>query len=292
MRAVFGLVLVVGMGLAGFAVYMVNEHMSAQRNANAQLLAQQAEIVPTVQVYAVNREIAYGEQLTMEDIVTIRYAEPFLPDGTFATEEELFPEGPEVYRIVTRKMEPNEPILAAKVTAPGEVNGISGLLETGKRAFTINVDQSTGVSGFLQPGHRVDIYWTGSVESFGGPESAFGDITQLIKSGVELIAVNQSADANRAEATSIRTVTVQVSPAEVADLATLQNSGRLSLSLVGQGDTDEIGQTAIKTDIGTILNIERPKEEIQEAAPEVAAVCTVRKRSGTEIEIIEIPCPK
>ena len=189
-------------------------------------------------------------------------------------------------------MEPNEPILAAKVTAPGEVNGISGLLETGKRAFTINVDQSTGVSGFLQPGHRVDIYWTGSVESFGGPESAFGDITQLIKSGVELIAVNQSADANRAEATSIRTVTVQVSPAEVADLATLQNSGRLSLSLVGQGDTDEIGQTAIKTDIGTILNIERPKEEIQEAAPEVAAVCTVRKRSGTEIEIIEIPCPK
>ncbi len=289
MRSLFGLVLVVGMGLAGFAVYMVNGHMSEQRNLNAQLVAQQSENVPTVEVYAVNREIAYGESLTMEDVVAIRYAEPFLPDGTFATEEELFPEGPEVVRIVTRKMEPNEPILAAKVTAPGEVNGISGLLETGKRAFTIEVDQSSGVSGFLQPGHRVDIYWTGSIEGFGGPDARRGDVTQLIKSGVALIAVNQSADVNRSE-TSIRTVTVQVSPAEVADLATLQNSGRLSLSLVGQGDDVAIAETSIKSDIGTILNIERPAEAVIEAAPEVARVCTIRQRSGTEIQQIQIPC--
>ena len=30
MRAVFGLVLLVGMGLAGFAVYMVNQYMATQ----------------------------------------------------------------------------------------------------------------------------------------------------------------------------------------------------------------------------------------------------------------------
>lgn len=287
MRALFVLVLVVGMGLAGFAVYMVNNHLSAQKQANAELMAQQALNVPTVEVYAVNREISYGEPLTIEDVVKIRYAQEFLPEGAFATEEELFPEGPEVLRIVTRKMEPNEAVLAAKVTAPGEVNGISGLLEPGGRAFTIDVDQSTGVSGFLQPGHRVDVYWTGQVDDFATAGSR--DITKLIKTGVELIAVNQSADANRADATAIRTVTVQVSPGDVADLATLQNTGKLSLSLVGQGDTLEVAQD-IETDINTILGIQAPVEIAQEAPPEAPRICTIRQRSGTEIQEIPIPC--
>ncbi|SHG87147.1 pilus assembly protein CpaB [Cognatiyoonia sediminum] len=287
MRALFVLVLVVGMGLAGFAVYMVNNHLTAQKQANAALMAQQQLNIPTVEVYAVNREIAYGEPLTMEDVVKIHYAKDFLPEGSFASEEELFPEGTDVVRIVTRKMEPNEPVLAAKVTAPGEVNGISGILAPGLRAFTINVDQSTGVSGFLQPGNRVDVYWTGSVDSLG--RNASREITKLIKTGVELIAVNQSADASSAENLSIRTVTVQVSPGDVADLATLQSTGTLSLSLVGQGDTIEVTDV-IETDMNKILGIEAPVEVAQEAPVEAPRVCTIRQRSGTEIKEIPIPC--
>ena len=287
MRALFVLVLIVGMGLAGFAVYMVNNHLAAQKQANAQLMAQQQLNVPTVEVYAVNREIAYGEPLTMEDVVKIRHAKAYLPEGSFATEEELFPEGPEVVRIVTRKMEPNEPVLAAKVTAPGEVNGISGILAPGRRAFTIDVDQSTGVSGFLQPGNRVDVYWTGQIDSLSANGSR--EITKLIKTGVELIAVNQSADASIAETTAIRTVTVQVSPGDVADLATLQSTGTLSLSLVGQGDTLEVTDT-IETDINKILGIEAPVEVAQDAPVEAPQVCTIRQRSGTEIKEIPIPC--
>ena len=105
MRALFVLVLVVGMGLAGFAVYMVNNPLTAQKQANAALMAQQQLNIPTVEVYAVNREIAYGEPLTMEDVVKIHYAKDFLPEGSFATEEELFPEGTDVVSIVNRKME-------------------------------------------------------------------------------------------------------------------------------------------------------------------------------------------
>jgi len=287
MRAIFLLVLVVGMGLAGFAVYMVNNHMAAQRQANAQLIAQQAENVPTIPVYAVNREISYGEPLTMEDVHVIRYAQPYLPEGSFATEEELFPEGPEVVRIVTRKMEMNEPVLAAKVTEAGEVNGISGLLEPGRRAFTIEVNSSSGVSGFLQPGHRVDVYWSGSIDSSYDGESR--SITRLVKTGVELIAVNQSADVNRAEVTAIRTVTLQVSPSDIADLATLQNTGKLSLSLVGQGDTVDVA-AGLESDLNSILGIQAPAPVAVEAPQVAERVCTIRQRSGTEITEIAIPC--
>ena len=104
MRAVFGLVLIVGMGLAGFAIYMVQGYFQEQ---NANLALQRAalnEAVPTVDVYAVNRIMEHGEQITAEDIVMIKYAEPFLPEGVFRTEEELFSDGPEELRVVTRQM--------------------------------------------------------------------------------------------------------------------------------------------------------------------------------------------
>ena len=137
MRAVFGLVIIIGMGLAGFSIYMVQGYFQQQ---TADLRLQRAALeqaVPTVDVFAVNRVMAHGEQITAEDIVMIKYAEPFLPEGVFRTEEELFSDGPEELRVVTRQMEPNEPILAAKVTEPGEVAGISALLARGTRAFTI-----------------------------------------------------------------------------------------------------------------------------------------------------------
>ena len=50
-----------------------------------------------------------------------------------------------------------------KVTDPGEEAGVTSQLEPGMRAFALRVDVASGVSGFLRPGDRVDIYWTGSV---------------------------------------------------------------------------------------------------------------------------------
>ena len=72
MRAVFGLVLVVGLGLAGFAVYMVQGYFQQQNAALARERAVAAQQVPTVEVYAVNRVVQYGEQIKPEDVVLIR----------------------------------------------------------------------------------------------------------------------------------------------------------------------------------------------------------------------------
>lgn len=286
MRAIFGLVLVVGMGLAGFAVYMVNDHLSAQEALVAQTKARAAAIVPTVDVYAVNRPVAYGEELTIEDVVMIKHTEAFLPEGAFMTEEDLFPDGPEVPRVALRPMEINEPILAVKVTDPGRGAGITSLLEPGMRAFTIEVDVASGVSGFLRPGDRVDVYWTGSLQSYEGFQGG-REITRLIESSVELIAVDQSADASSTSSQIARTVTVQVSPQDVADLAQAQSTGKLSLSLVGSGD--ETVATAIEVDQSSLLGIVAPV--VAEIVPEVEAeICTTRERRGAQVIVTPIPC--
>ena len=283
MRAVFGLVLIVGMGLAGFAIYMVQGYFQEQNNNLNLQRAALAQAVPTVDVYAVNRVMEHGEQITAEDIVVIKYAEPFLPEGAFRTEEELFPDGPEELRVVTRQMEPNEIIMAVKVTEPGEVAGISALLARGMRAFTIKVDVSSGVSGFLNPGDRVDVYWTGRVQGIGNGNNS--EVTKLIEEGVQLVAVDQTSESGRTGATIARTVTVQVSPNQVAALAQAQATGNLSLSLVGRSDDTISG--AIEVDQASLLGI------VQQAPAPAAAVereCSIRTRRGAEVIDISIPC--
>ena len=47
---------------------------------------------------------------------------------------------------------------------PGQDAGVSSRLSKGMRAFAIRVDVATGVSGFLRPGDRVDVYWSGTIQ--------------------------------------------------------------------------------------------------------------------------------
>ncbi|MBB5722476.1 pilus assembly protein CpaB [Loktanella ponticola] len=287
MRSVFGLVLIIGMGLAGFAVYMVNGYVSQTQNERDLLLQRATAATPTVAVYAVNRPMKYGETLTADDVQLIQYAEPHLPEGVFRTEEALFPEGDEELRVVTRPMEINEPVLAVKVTSPGEIAGITSLLSPGMRAFAISVDVQSGVSGFLRPGDRVDVYWSGNMRTAGGNNE---NITQLILTSVELIAIDQTADNNRSDAAIARTVTVQVTPAHVAALTQASATGKLSLSLVGAGDTETLA--AIAMDQRTLLGVEEAPEVVVEAPAVVEAPkqCFIKQRSGAQVVEVEIPC--
>lgn len=298
MNSVFGLVLVAGVGLAGTAVYMVQGHFET---TNARLAATQAAVAaatPTVEVWAVNRQVVYGERLTRDDVAAVQYAQPFLPEGAFLTQAPaeppaegeppwapLFPEGVEEVRVVLRQMEPNEPVLAVKVTEPGEDAGLTSRLSEGMRAFAISVDVSSGVSGFLRPGDRADVYWSGSVAEGGADR----EVTQLIEAGLRIVAIDQTADDNLAGATVAGTVTVEVSPQQVANLAQAQATGSLSLSLVGQGDATLA--SAIEVDQRSLLGLEDAPLEVAEAAAAAPVVCTVRTRRGADVVETPVPCP-
>jgi len=287
MRAVFGLVLILGLGLAGFAVYMAQGFFNDQKTALELERAAAALVVPTVAVYAVNRSIEYGEQLTEEDVELIKYAEPYLPEGVFTTFEDLFPEGTSELRVVLQPMTPNEPILLHKVTAPGDDAGITSVLTRGMRAFAISVDVTSGVSGFLRPGDRIDIYWSGRIANTLQGLGNTGEVTKLIEQSVKIVAVDQTADGSRNEARIARTVTVEVTPLQVASLAQAQSTGRLSLSLVGAEDDTLV--ESIEVDQRTLLGIQ--EEQAVVAAPEIVEqVCTIRTRRGAEVVEIPIPC--
>lgn len=282
MRMVFGLVLLVGVALAGGAVYMAKNYIDRYEAALAAERAEQPEQIPLTEVYVAKTRLEYGDTLRREDVQAIRWPEEWVPEGAFLAEaDDLFSE--EGRRLVLRTMETHEPILAPKVTGPGEQGGLTMRIARGMRAFAIKVDVASGVSGFLRPGDRVDVYWTGRVDA---PDANRGEITKLIQTGIELVAVDQQADSSDLSGTTIaRTVTVAATPQQVAALAQAQSTGRLSLSLVGAND-DTVSQ-AVQVDQMGLLGIAPPPEP--EAVPEKED-CTIRTRRGSEVVNIEIPC--
>ncbi|WP_281966693.1 Flp pilus assembly protein CpaB [Roseovarius nanhaiticus] len=287
MRLIFGLVLILGVALAGFAVYMAKSYIQNYQTALEQERKSRPDPIKTVDIYVATRTLEYGERILMKDVKSVAFPQASLPEGTFSAEEDLFPKGDEEPRTALRAMEKGEAILAVKVTAPGQDAGISSKLGRGMRAFAIKVDSTSGVSGFLRPGDRVDVYWTGNIgrgnmRTEGDSE---GDVTKLIETGVQLIAVDQSANSDMAEASIARTVTVVVRPEQVAALAQAQATGRLTLSLVGT--QDDIVAERIEVDQRQLLGLSAAPVEIE--APR-AEICTVRTRRGAEVIETPIPC--
>ena len=283
MRAVFGLVLVLGVALAGGAVMMARNYIADYQQALAHERANKDQAVPTTAVYVATRPLRYGERLTKDSVRQVRWPQNAIPEGTFTKLEDVVPDGADKARVVLRAMEKDEAILAVKVTKPGEAAGLTSQLERGMRAFAIRVDVASGVSGFLRPGDRVDVYWTGSIRD--AVEGARGDVTRLIETGVQLIAVDQTASEDVNGATIARTVTVSVRPEQVAALAQAQTSGRLSLALVGV--EDDTVSDPIEVDQRALLGLQDEEIATPLQKPEV---CTIRTRRGSEVVDIQIPC--
>lgn len=279
MRGVFGLVLLVGMGLAGFAVYMVNQQIAQKDSALARAERQRDNAVQTVDVYSPNRAFTYGEVLTAEDVVLIKYARDTLPEGVIRTEEGLFPPAyPAKSRVVILPIRPNEPLMENKLAPPGSSRGLTALVAPGMRAFPIQ-GGVTGGFGTLRPNDRIDLYWTGRLSN--GRE-----VTNLLKSSLQIIAVPDS----EGERTGIRNVIVEVTPQEVAILTQAQASGSLTISLIGSGDiVESSGEITADTFAVTgevVREVEAPVVQEEEE------ICYRYERRGTErVPVEEVECP-
>lgn len=276
MRIVFFLILLMGLGIAGFAGMMVLNQFTAYRNLVAQLQKEVGEKVELKEVAIAADDLGYGKQLTKEDIVMVKFPVNGMPENAFTSLEDLFgtEEADKPLRTILRALDKGEVISELKVTGFGQDAGVASRLERGMRAFTLKVDVASGVSGFLRPGDGVDVYWTGRA----GNET----VSRLILDGANLIAIDQIAEKDRNRPVVARTVTVAVSPQVVASLAQAQATGKLQLSLRGIGDETTSG--TIEVNQNDLLGREEI-EEVQEKR------CTIKSRKGSEIVEIPIPCP-
>ncbi|MCK5204809.1 MAG: Flp pilus assembly protein CpaB, partial [Desulfobacterales bacterium] len=120
-----------------------------QRGPKETVRVEKTEAVP-IAVAAAN--LPWGTKLKPEMIKMAPYLKQSLPAGYFSSTSDLKD------RVIVLPLKLNESITEAKL-APTSVKtgGVSAILKPGMRAIAVKGDKVIGISGFINPGNRVDV---------------------------------------------------------------------------------------------------------------------------------------
>jgi pilus assembly protein CpaB len=177
----------------------------------------------TVSILVANDTLAFGAPIGAKDVREIAWPAQSSPEGGFKSFAELTKDG---RRITLSPFVRDEPIIASKVSAPDQRASLSALIEKGKRAVTVAVDDVRGVAGFIFPGDFVDVALT-RTDNSNGPQN----FSEVILQHVKVLAIDQMAGQRQEHPTVAKAVTVEVDPEQALRILLAANVGKLSLIL-------------------------------------------------------------
>ncbi|MER8395527.1 Flp pilus assembly protein CpaB [Mesorhizobium sp. M1340] len=271
------LVMIILAGVFGvLAVVLINIWLASQRNAMAEANGVQRD---TVVVAAVG--LKFGDTLTADKLREIAWPAGAVPSGAFKTTKELM--AGEGSKQALQAIGANEPVLATKITGPGQRATLSAVLGEGMKAVSIRVNDVLGVAGFVFPGDRVDVLLTRTVRSEEGPDKSFVDV--LLQS-MKVLAVDQVADETKDSPTVVKAVTLEVSTKDAQKLTLAAGAGQLSLALrqaaASEGETTERVTLSDLTG-DTPADVAARQAELAKQAAAAAAAAAERKRADDRI---------
>ena len=121
-----------------------------------------------------------------------------------------------------------EPITDGRIVKPGERGFLAAALPPGMRAMSLSINATSGISGFVFPGDRVDIILTHRVRRPGAKKRR---VSETIMENVRIIAVDQVTGDKKKKAKVRRTATLELTPKQVEFLTVAKQVGKLSFSL-------------------------------------------------------------
>jgi len=186
----------------------------------------------TVSVVTAAEDLAWGTLLEKQHLVTRDYLEGTVPAGAVTTIEDA------VGRTNRENLVAGQALIASRLTEPGAGRGLPPLIPKGMRAVSIQTPTvSSGVSGFVMPGNKVDVVLT--MYGQNRNDSSGGGRTLTLLQNVSVLAVDQNIEApseNKMDLKQMRTVTLVVSPIQAQELDLGQNRGVLRLTLRNPND--------------------------------------------------------
>jgi pilus assembly protein CpaB len=262
-------------GLFGVvAVVLANMWLIGQRDAMAATSADAPH--DTIVVAAV--PLKFGDVLSSDKLREIAWPAGALPIGAFKTTDELL-DAEKGNRQALQAIGANEPVLATKITGPGQRATLSAVLAEGMRAVSIRVNDVLGVAGFVFPGDRVDVLLTRKVRDPDGNEQSYVDV--LLQS-VKVLAVDQVADESTENPTVVKAVTVEVGTKDAQKLTLAADSGQLSLALRQAASSEgEMTERITLADLTGELPSDVAKRKAE--AERLAALEAERKRAADEL---------
>ena len=172
--------------------------------------------------------LRFGTEVTAAALRELPWPQDQIPKGAYAHVAELL--GEKAKRFVITAIEENEPVLAGKITGPGQRANLAALLGEGMKAVTVRVDDVVGVAGFVLPGDRVDVLLTRELEK-GNP------VSDVVLQDLKVLATDQLSDDRANKPAVAHSVTLEVATTQAQRLILAQNVGGRTLVLRPTGET-------------------------------------------------------
>ena len=210
------IIVVVALAMGGGAAFLARSWLQLQTNALA-------VYQPAGQVVVAAEPLAYGAMVMSESVVGIPWYANTLPEGAFASKDDLHQGG---RRTVLYPLKRGEPVLRSRITGAGQRASLAALLEDGKRAVTVRVDDVRGVAGFVLPGDFVDLVMIADE-----PSSKRQSYSDILLEHLKVLAIDQIASEGEEKPTVARAVTLEVTKEQAQKVLLATNVGKLSLIL-------------------------------------------------------------
>ncbi len=269
-----GLAVVLALGAAVVGYFGLSS-LAAQTRKNT--------VGTTQPVVVTASDLTFGTKLEKTMLRTVAYPKESVPVGAFSTVDSVVGQTTKVF------MTTKEPVTAIKLSSLG--GGLSMLVREGMRAASLEVNQVSGVSGFILPGDRVDMLVT--VTQVQNPEDAY---TQTVLQNLEVLAAGQTTTTKDNKPITVQAVTVLVGPKEAEVLAHAMLQGKITLVLRARGDDSTVaklqpvktsdlrGKSAAPPPAAKKAVAAKPVAKVEPAKPQEPKKVTIIRRTSKSEE--------
>jgi pilus assembly protein CpaB len=194
-------------------------------------------------------DIPFGTKLAAEHLTLAHWPADHAPPDSFASVEQV------VGRFANQRLAPGEAILPQRAVELGGGSSLSMQIEPTKRAVSVRVNDVIGVGGFLLPGNRVDVLATRMTDERRA-------VTRTLLQNLKVLAVDQTASAEKDRPAVVRAVTLEMEPAEAELLVGATEEGTVQLALRNPDDI-----TVIRAATPVVTKPAAPRPQKLAAAP-------------------------
>ena len=212
------------------AVFIAQIWLNNQANQRVRTIESSTKPLATQTIVVAKQPLRFGTELSAAMLEEVAWPSKAMPAGAFAKISDVLSPG---RRVVLAAVERNEPVLALKITGPGQRATLSALVKPGMKAVTIRVNDVEGVGGFVLPGDHVDVVLTRQIDK--GQASS-----EVVLQDTRVLAVDQSADERTNKAAVAKSVTLEVSIVQAQKVWLASSVGSLSLLLRKAGETADV----------------------------------------------------
>jgi pilus assembly protein CpaB len=175
---------------------------------------------PTRQVFIATADLSPGTALSGQAVNAVTWPQEVIPPNCASTMREI------ENRVVKGFIPQGTPILFSMLAPEGTAAGLSGILDDGKRALTVKVDEVAGVAGFIHPGDRVDVLMDMAMQ---GKSEHF---SKTILHDISILTTGQVWEQKGDNKPMVvNTVTLELTPEQAEVLNLASNQGKIRLAL-------------------------------------------------------------